>query len=163
MKDDLRWLRGQPWIRLPYASPLVVRISLSNPPVRSGRMTIYEPTGYQSPFVQSELSLQPRISNGSHLYGRRRCTLMYYGHWEPRGDPARLTKSTKSEATFNLARRWIHKCLMEHQICSFDSDLPFDPPTRVTDVGTADGSQNPRLYVTGEQDQNMRYMTLSHC
>ena len=75
----------------------------------------------------------------------------------------RMTKSTRSEATFALARKWICECLSKHTLCCADSGLDFVPPTRIIDVGPPDGSQDPRLYITSAQDQNMRYMTLSHC
>ncbi|MCJ1455642.1 hypothetical protein MMC28_005997 [Mycoblastus sanguinarius] len=75
----------------------------------------------------------------------------------------RMTKSTRSEATFALARKWICGCLSKHTLCCVDSGLTFVPPTRVIDVGPPDGSRDPRLYITSAEDQNMRYMTLSHC
>ena len=75
----------------------------------------------------------------------------------------RMTKSTRSEATFALARKWIYECLSKHVSCGVDSGLTFIPPTRVIDVGPPNGSRDPRLYITSEEEQNMRYMTLSHC
>ena len=75
----------------------------------------------------------------------------------------RMTKSTRSEATFALARKWICECLSKHGLCNADSGLTFIPPTRLIDVGPLDGSQDPRLYITSAEDQNIRYMTLSHC
>lgn len=75
----------------------------------------------------------------------------------------RMTKSTRSEATFALARKWICECLSKHVLCGADSGLIFIPPTRVIDVGPPNGSRDPRLYITSAEDQNMRYMTLSHC
>lgn len=75
----------------------------------------------------------------------------------------RMTKSTRSEATFSLARNWIYGCLSKHTLCCADSSLTFIPPTRVIDVGPPDGSRDPYLYITNDENQNMRYMTLSHC
>ena len=155
MEDGIGGPTNQPWFYSPSVSPLIIRISLTDPPVKRGQVTIYEPTGYQSPFVLSELILQ------SH-----RCSYpptRSESYWDPYGDPARLTKSTESEPTFNLARHWINTCLVEHRVCSIDSDLPFDPLTRVIDVDPPDGSHDPRLYATSKQDRNIRYMTLSHC
>ena len=74
----------------------------------------------------------------------------------------RMTKSTHSEATFALARKWICECISNHTQCCVDSNLTFAPPTRVIDVGPPDGSQDPHLYITTAEDRTMRYMTLSH-
>jgi Heterokaryon incompatibility protein (HET) len=60
---------------------------------------------------------------------------------------------------FNLAKSWLQKCVESHEKCS----RPTNPqlPTRVIDVGSPDGSQNPFLFVSGGRCGI--YATLSHC
>ncbi|KAF2691693.1 HET-domain-containing protein [Lentithecium fluviatile CBS 122367] len=73
--------------------------------------------------------------------------------------------NTGSDATFELASYWLHRCLSEHKQCRMSSDeneLPF-MPTRLLDV-----SNNAiRLIETKDligTDLNDRvYLSLSHC
>ncbi len=74
-----------------------------------------------------------------------------------------------SEAHFRLAAHWIEDCVKNHVECSlvYTPSLPSEVlqyrsplPTRVIDVGSADGSRSPFLY---ESDNQLgTYVTLSH-
>ncbi|PVH80499.1 HET-domain-containing protein [Cadophora sp. DSE1049] len=55
---------------------------------------------------------------------------------------------------------WLRDCL-NHEACSPKSKDIARPPTRVIDVGTSDGYQDPYLRHSGEEVQE--WVTLSHC
>ncbi|KXH45627.1 hypothetical protein CSIM01_09696 [Colletotrichum simmondsii] len=100
---------------------------------------------------------------------------------DPKSAPARnqdvigtrlLTDSGSSEA-FGLVQRWYDTCKTNHQDCneaftgpetslakSGSSTVPL-LPTRVLDVGPADGSGEPKLLVTN--GVHAPYAALSHC
>ncbi|KAI9877212.1 MAG: hypothetical protein M1830_004517 [Pleopsidium flavum] len=70
----------------------------------------------------------------------------------------------------DAAARWIEDCVTNHVECSLvdPSSLPSEIlkyrsplPTRVIDVGSANGSQSPFLYESANQFGT--YVTLSHC
>ncbi|KAE9375285.1 HET-domain-containing protein [Stipitochalara longipes BDJ] len=72
-----------------------------------------------------------------------------------------IHKDLGSDENFGIVRDWIHECCDNHsETCPpiGDNDLP----TRLIDVGPADGSEEPRLVqlLKGEKD---RYLALSHC
>lgn len=71
--------------------------------------------------------------------------------------------STQAEASFHLARFWLEECLDKHDRCpKFDDFLP----TRVSDVGRVDDSEEPHLVVTEEltaEHKKQPYVALSHC
>lgn len=72
-----------------------------------------------------------------------------------------INKDLGSDENFDVARKWIHDCCTKHQeICPpiVDNDLP----TRLIDVGPADGSEDPRL-VNPSKGEKGRYLALSHC
>ena len=60
----------------------------------------------------------------------------------------------------NLARVWLDNCSKNHQRCYETKGFI---PTRVLDVGPPDGSQDPHLHITTEEDKNKPYVTLSYC
>ncbi|KAH6865560.1 heterokaryon incompatibility protein-domain-containing protein [Alternaria rosae] len=73
-----------------------------------------------------------------------------------------------SDKAFNLIKLWLHRCLGSHEHCRTASTNKL--PSRVIDVGPADGSQNPFLHVSSEcstydklSDVSQRYIALSYC
>lgn len=66
---------------------------------------------------------------------------------------------TGSEANFRLAKQWLQECASSHSSCPRPAETEL--PTRVLDVGPADGSKPPVLCATyGKHDT---YVALSHC
>jgi hypothetical protein len=81
-----------------------------------------------------------------------------------------IQPAADSVENLRLARRWLSECQHNHKSCMNCVDIA--PPTRLVDVGPADGSQDPRLlltaeYLNREQDAHpglqLPYLTLSHC
>lgn len=64
-----------------------------------------------------------------------------------------------SEAYFEVARRWLNDCELNHPDCYDCTPEPPELPKRVIDVGQ--NGQMPRL-VEGA-GRRSRYVTLSHC
>jgi hypothetical protein len=74
-------------------------------------------------------------------------------------------KSTGSDSSFRLASFWLEECLRTHVNCSKPNLTGFIP-SRVIDVGPADGSEEPQLRDTRTDSvpQGARkYVALSHC
>jgi hypothetical protein len=74
-------------------------------------------------------------------------------------------RSTGSTASFKMARFWLKQCLETHDKCPKPTTYL---PTRVIDVGPADGSQDPYLYDTRTKrvdiaDVERKYAALSYC
>lgn len=67
---------------------------------------------------------------------------------------------TGSDASMRLANYWLHQCLTTHKTCRRYSIGGSVLPTRVVDVGPADGSQRPFLYISGGEPG--LYATLSY-
>lgn len=66
-----------------------------------------------------------------------------------------------SDASFKIASVWLEECRSTHGFCSqYQGGVP-KLPSRVIDVGPPDGSEDPKLYVRG-QDETGRYLALSH-
>ncbi|KIJ14487.1 hypothetical protein PAXINDRAFT_115801 [Paxillus involutus ATCC 200175] len=77
---------------------------------------------------------------------------------------AHIAKSLASEATFSLAREWLHQCLQGHDKCmeAAGAGQTKVRPSRLIDVG-ADG-RDPKVVTTqGLNDTEPVYLTLSHC
>jgi hypothetical protein len=73
---------------------------------------------------------------------------------DPRG------AGTGSDQAFLRTSQWLVSCLTQHSNC-IKAEAPLPPlPSRVIDVGSPDGSQEPRLLQT--QFQKGRYIALSH-
>jgi hypothetical protein len=73
--------------------------------------------------------------------------------------------STGSESSFRLGSFWLDECLRTHSKCP-QPGLDGFMPSRVVDVGPADGSRAPRLHDTRIDpvpDHARRYCALSHC
>ncbi|KAF2194114.1 HET-domain-containing protein [Zopfia rhizophila CBS 207.26] len=70
--------------------------------------------------------------------------------------------NTGSDVTFQLVAAWVTECLENHEKCHKAQSGANPLPTRVIDVGLADGSQQPFLYEPGKQEHG-RYIALSHC
>lgn len=75
---------------------------------------------------------------------------------------------SSSDKAFHLIERWLCQCLESHEDCCTVSSSML--PSRVIDVGPADGSQCPYLYVpsdSGSYDKvsgvSQRYIALSYC
>ncbi len=68
---------------------------------------------------------------------------------------------TSSNASFKLASFWLDECRLNHKNCSrYQGEVP-KLPSRIIDVGPSDGYEDPKLYVSG-QDEAGRYLALSH-
>jgi hypothetical protein len=84
-------------------------------------------------------------------------------HMEPRHQNFRLKRiierRSNSDACFQLATSWLDDCIRSHSRCIRPSNPRL--PTRVIDVGSSDGSIQPRLFETGSQ--RGKYLALSHC
>jgi hypothetical protein len=79
---------------------------------------------------------------------------------------AQLAISTESEATLDLARKWLQECLRDHSTCG-DERLSAVRPRRLLkrllDIGgTPDGTLSLRLVTTHSLDPATLYLTLSH-
>jgi len=68
-------------------------------------------------------------------------------------------EDSASEACFEKIKKWIHLCIDGHSRCKQPDSPPL--PTRVIDVGPADGSEEPKLVET--RGSCGRYLALSHC
>ena len=69
-----------------------------------------------------------------------------------------IASDPQTSGLFNLAREWLQRCLSSHPKCG--NRMRKKLPTRVIDVGSADGSRKPRIAIGGrKRDQ---YVTLSH-
>jgi Heterokaryon incompatibility protein (HET) len=70
--------------------------------------------------------------------------------------------STGSSGTLLLANAWLNSCLEKHDgPCSSRSR---QLPTRLIDVGPADGTKQPRLYETSDaSERHGGYVALSYC
>ena len=69
-----------------------------------------------------------------------------------------LAAHIDSNASFGPARAWLWHCENNHPTCLAIQEATL--PTRVVDVGPADGSEEPHLFVS--QKVKGRYATLSH-
>ncbi|KAH7378075.1 heterokaryon incompatibility protein-domain-containing protein [Cadophora sp. MPI-SDFR-AT-0126] len=87
--------------------------------------------------------------------------------------PPKLDESTSSEFCFTLVSTWLSECKSYHPLCkSFEDGLVFDNdqlesrlPTRLIEVGSADGMQEPRLVDIADLEikgGGPRYIALSH-
>lgn len=74
--------------------------------------------------------------------------------------PTRIVgRAIGAHSDFDLGKQWIEQCMAAHSGCSQASSSEL--PTRLIDVGPPDGSTEPRLVET--KDQQGQYVTLSHC
>ena len=72
---------------------------------------------------------------------------------------ARPVDGVDGSSSMDLARRWINDCLNLHEHCP-GPELTL-LPTRVIDVGSEDGSEEPKLFLP--RGHKARYVTLSYC
>ena len=69
--------------------------------------------------------------------------------------------ATSSPESLGIIRTWLDKCLTEHQQCRNGNGTL---PTRLLDVGPADGSEDPRIVCQPLiNNQKTRYLALSYC
>ncbi|KAI5777661.1 hypothetical protein EDC01DRAFT_782401 [Geopyxis carbonaria] len=87
------------------------------------------------------------------------------GEWVPSAavdikHPAQLSRSTKSAASFQLAREWIDECVNRHPECGrpVGAGTPVRP-TRLVDVQPED----PKIVLTAGFESTPEYLTLSYC
>lgn len=66
------------------------------------------------------------------------------------------------EENFTIAKDWIRDCSEQHDNEMCPPIVPNDLPTRLVDVGVADGSEDPKLVVP-LNGQKGEYLALSHC
>lgn len=69
------------------------------------------------------------------------------------------TQSIGSPASLSLIRSWSNICQRSHAQCQVEDSTIL--PSRVIDVGTKGGSQEPRLFLT--KGTRGRWIALSHC
>jgi hypothetical protein len=81
-------------------------------------------------------------------------------HGEIRGRPLPRTAGDSDE-DFELAKRWLNDCLCSHDYCRKSSPRETRLPTRVLDIGSVDGSEEPYLLET--HGMHGCYIALSHC
>ncbi|KAH7344239.1 heterokaryon incompatibility protein-domain-containing protein [Pyrenochaeta sp. MPI-SDFR-AT-0127] len=80
-----------------------------------------------------------------------------------------LNRRTPNATFSDLPFRWLENCVFNHPACRVKKSNLHDAllgetvplPSRVVDVGPADGSEDPRLLKTNEMRGT--YLTLSHC
>lgn len=68
-------------------------------------------------------------------------------------------RHTDVQANFDLANFWINTCRQSHPECNRPRNFPL--PTRLIDVGSLNGNEEPRLVETA--GQLGEYVALSHC
>jgi hypothetical protein len=68
--------------------------------------------------------------------------------------------SSESETRLSLARHWFKNCLQYHHQCKVLQRNPVHLPSRVVDIGSSDGTQQPFLYET--RGEVGAYLCLSH-
>ncbi|KAL8710179.1 MAG: hypothetical protein Q9220_005262 [cf. Caloplaca sp. 1 TL-2023] len=64
-----------------------------------------------------------------------------------------------SSPNVERVQMWLQDCDRDHEGCQ--RDVPGPLPTRVIDIGPADGSQDPKLVVSN--GERLPYVALSHC
>jgi hypothetical protein len=70
-------------------------------------------------------------------------------------------RETSSYSAFLMTVAWLNECLASHEKCSKAAILLSPPlPTRIIDVGSSNGSSEPRLHLGGIQCAS--YFTLSY-
>lgn len=74
---------------------------------------------------------------------------------------AQTALNTSSPSHMELARFWLTECLKKHDNCRLKNSS-FSP-TRLIEVGTADGRLPIRLSVNGNSFRHTHYCALSHC
>ena len=57
---------------------------------------------------------------------------------------------------------WINECCENHDACYSDEEAGF-LPTRVIDVGSVDGAEDPHLFEPSPTSLKAQYVALSHC
>ncbi|RYP65127.1 hypothetical protein DL769_006406 [Monosporascus sp. CRB-8-3] len=73
----------------------------------------------------------------------------------------RVEGNSGSAGCFELASQWLADCLAHHSRLKCPKSSDPELPTRVVDVGPADGSASPRLLTT--RGQRGKYLALSYC
>lgn len=111
-----------------------------------------------------EISVRPTNTESSHG-----CTLHFdlfaipgsYGekHLRMRRPPP-WTDRTSPECVA-MMHSWVSQCSTEHLVCGLEGDGSNLMPTRLIDVGPADGSVLPKLVTKAEKSN--KYIALSHC
>lgn len=85
----------------------------------------------------------------------------YHPSKQVAGNPGPYGTNTGSDLSWQIASRWMAKCLSSHQKCNQSQGVAPPLPTRVIDVGLMSEPCSPRLHVVTENTSG-RYATLSH-
>lgn len=93
--------------------------------------------------IEGKLRLYARLGDSAaqHFHGRE------------------VAEAPTADSCFHKIKQWLSHCDEKHKYCGGASSRRL--PTRVVDVGPAEGSANPRLYIT--RDEVARYVALSYC
>jgi Heterokaryon incompatibility protein (HET) len=70
-------------------------------------------------------------------------------------------KVTDSTSSLQMVAQWLRTCLTQHNDCHYPQDNHPVLLTQVIDVGSSDGSEDPKLFIT--QGQRGIYVSLSYC
>ncbi|KAL3420394.1 heterokaryon incompatibility protein [Phlyctema vagabunda] len=67
-----------------------------------------------------------------------------------------------SDVNFQIARDWLQDCCKKHDAALCPPAIDHQLPTRVIDVGSKDGFEDPKL-ILSSAGQKGQYVALSHC
>jgi hypothetical protein len=116
------------------------------------RLTLYR---HQGMYYTLRLQVLQVSSNSNQALGRLKGVIKHrprYGNFE-------------SDDCFRMAQSWLDHCLKHHgKTCK--QDKAVEPPSRLVDVGSLDGSVAPRLIITAKENiskySRVKYAALSY-
>ncbi|KAK3493647.1 heterokaryon incompatibility protein-domain-containing protein [Neurospora crassa] len=108
---------------------------------------------------KAKVNLYPESDN--EFYGNHPQCVEYNPSKQVAGNPGPYGSNTGSDLSWQIASRWMAKCLSSHQKCNQSQCVAPSLPTRVIDVGLISEPCSPRLHVVTENTSG-RYATLSH-
>ncbi|KAF4633101.1 hypothetical protein G7Y89_g5025 [Cudoniella acicularis] len=77
--------------------------------------------------------------------------------------PAQFAFYTNLDSTFELGKRWLNRCLADHEFCRELRTRERRLPTRLIEIGMRQNSITASLRLSEELAKDVIYMTLSHC
>jgi len=83
--------------------------------------------------------------------------------WPVPDIPAQFAVYTSSDSTFELGKRWLNRCLADHEICRELRTHERRLPTRLIEIGMQQNQITASLRLSEELTKDVVYMTLSHC
>jgi Heterokaryon incompatibility protein (HET) len=84
--------------------------------------------------------------------------------WDWQNDPGPWrTSSTSSQATIDLAKKWLNLCLSTHKECRRHGTLPDTKPNRLLILSGSSDDPSLHLAEVTSQNSHVPYLTLSHC